>query len=289
MHSIHPCYNAPMMNIVHGQLLARKMEESLKKARLQFPYTPGLGIVLVDGDAPSAAYVKRKVDKARELDIATRVLHLPQHATTEEVIAAIKDLEGDGGIDGIIVQLPLPPHVDRSRVLSALPIQKDVDVLSPDARARFAHEEFPILPPIVSAVQYILEAYSVHSLGREVLVLGHGLLVGAPLAQFMRQCGARVTVVDQPVRDLAEFTKEAQIIICGTGVPHVLRPEHVSEGVVVIDAGMQRVDGRLVGDAHPDVAVHAELFTPTPGGVGPLVVSALLKNVLLLARNRTHS
>lgn len=277
------------MNIVHGKALAKKMEESLQKARAQFPFTPGLGIVLVEGDAPSASYVKRKVEQARILHIATHVRTLPHESTTEEVIAAINDLEGDGGVDGIIVQLPLPPHIDRGRVLSSIPVAKDVDVLSPDARARFAHEEFPILPPVVSAVQYIFEAYNVHTLGREVLVLGHGILVGAPLAQFMRQCGARVTVLDQPVRDLKEFTKEAQVIICGAGVPHLLKPEHVSEGVVVIDAGMQRIEGKLVGDAHPDVAVHAELFTPTPGGVGPLVVVSLLKNVLILARSRPHA
>jgi methylenetetrahydrofolate dehydrogenase (NADP+)/methenyltetrahydrofolate cyclohydrolase len=275
-----------MLNIVHGQLLAKRMEESLKKARAQFSRAPGLGIIMIEGDAPSAAYVKRKIDKARELMIETRVLSLAESATTEEVVAAIEALDRDASIDGIIVQLPLPQHIDRTRVLAAIPVLKDVDVLSPDARARFAHEEFPILPPVVSAVQYIFEAYGVHTLGREVLVLGHGILVGAPLAQFMRQCGARVTVVDQPVRDLREFTKDAQIIICGAGVPHLLKPEHVSEGVVVIDAGMQRVDGKLVGDAHPDVALHASLFTPTPGGVGPLVVTALLKNVLLLARRR---
>ncbi len=277
-----------MMNIVHGRALAKKMEESLKKARAQFDFTPGLGIILIEGDAPSASYVERKVAKARELSMGAKVLRLSHAATTEMVIEAVQEFAGDGDIDGIIVQLPLPPHIDRNKVLSAIPIEKDVDVLSPLARARFAHEEFPILPPIVSAVQYILEAYNVHTLGREVLVLGHGILVGAPLAQFMRQCGARVTVVDQPVRDLKEFTKEAQIIICGTGVPNLLLPEHVSEGVVVIDAGMQRIDGKLVGDVHPDVALHAELFTPTPGGVGPLVVSALMKNVLILARGRQH-
>ncbi|HXK37661.1 MAG TPA: bifunctional 5,10-methylenetetrahydrofolate dehydrogenase/5,10-methenyltetrahydrofolate cyclohydrolase [Candidatus Paceibacterota bacterium] len=277
------------MNIVHGQLLAKKMEAALAKARAQFSITPGLGIVLIEGDAPSSAYVKRKVDKARELNIETTVIRLPHESTTDAVIDAIVTLGGDDGIDGIMVQLPLPAHIDRSRVLSAIPLAKDVDVLSPDARARFAHEEFPILPPVVAAVQYIFEAYSVHTLGREVLVLGHGILVGAPLAQFMRQCGARVTVVDQPVRDLKEFTKDAQVIICGAGVPHLLKPEHVSEGVVVIDAGMQRVEGKLVGDAHPDVALHASLFTPTPGGVGPLVVVALMKNLLILARGRANA
>lgn len=277
-----------MINIVHGRLLAKKMEESLRKSRAQFSFTPGLGIVLIEGDAPSASYVVRKVAKARELDIATKVITLPHASTTEEVIAAIEMLGSDVSIDGIIVQLPLPVHIDRNKVLAAIPLAKDVDVLSPDARAQFAHEEFPVLPPVVSAVQYIFEAYSVHALGRNVLILGHGILVGAPLAQFMRQCGGQVTVLDQPVRDLSEFTKDAQIIICGAGVPHLLKPEHVSEGVIVIDAGMQHVEGKLLGDAHPDIALHCALFTPTPGGVGPLVVTSLLKNVLLLARGRAQ-
>lgn len=279
------------MIVVHGKALAKKMSESLHRARSQFSFTPGLGIVTTRGDGPSERYVKRKLMAAEELDIHTEVVYVPEEGTTEDYIAAVRLLSQRGDIDAVLVQLPLPKHVDRAEVLSAIPLSKDVDVLSPDARARFAHEESPILPPIVAAVQYILEAHTISVLGREVLVLGHGILVGAPLAQFMRQCGGKVTVVDQPVRDLSEFTRSAQVIICGTGVPHLLKPMDVTDGTVIIDAGMHVVDGKLVGDAHPDVVLRSSLFTPTPGGVGPLVVTALMKNILLLARSRnsTHA
>lgn len=265
--------------------MAQKMTESLMKARQGLNSKPGLGIISVEGDIPSEKYIGAKKKAALALDINIEIKYLSIESTTSDVISAIKDMGNDDSIDGIIVQLPLPSHIKRDEVLSAIPLSKDADVLSPNARAAFAHEEFPVLPPIVTSVQYILEAHSVALLGKEALVLGHGLLVGSPLAQFMRHCGARVTVIDRPVKDLNEFTKDAQIIICGTGVPHLLKPENVREGVIIIDAGISIEDGKLKGDAHPDVAIHADLFTPTPGGVGPLVVSSLMKNVILLAKS----
>ncbi len=277
------------MIIVPGKMMAKTVMQSLAEARKQFSYTPKLAVIIVGEHGPSERFVARKVHAANDLNIATEIITLPEESTTEMVIAEVRRIGAHKSVDALIVQLPMPAHIDRARVLSAIPEEKDVDVLSANARARFAHEEFPILPPIVAAVQHILEAYTVSVLGREVLVLGHGLLVGAPLAQFMRQCGARVTVVDQPVRDLSDFTRTAQVIICGTGVPALLRPEHVNDGTVVIDAGMHVVDGKLVGDAHPDVFLRSALFTPTPGGVGPLVVAFLMKNILLLSRQRHNS
>jgi methylenetetrahydrofolate dehydrogenase (NADP+)/methenyltetrahydrofolate cyclohydrolase len=261
------------MIIVPGKMMAKTIMQSLKEARKQFSDTPKLAIVVVGEHGPSERFVARKMHAALELDITVEIYTLPNTSTTEDVVAEVRRIGALKSIDALIVQLPLPAHVDRARVLSAIPVEKDVDVLSPDARARFAHEESPILPPIVAAVQHILEAYTISALGREVLVLGHGLLVGAPLAQFMRQCGARVTVVDQPVRDLGELSRTAQIIICGTGVSALLRPEHVTDGAVIIDAGMHIVDGKLVGDAHPDVFLR----------------SALMKNILVLSRARHNT
>lgn len=274
-----------MLTIVHGKMLAEKMTESLLNARKAMKSKPGLGIIYIEGDLPSEKYVNMKKKAAEHLDINIQVEILGIDSTTDDIIKVIKNLEADNNIDGIIVQLPLGKNIKREEVLSSIPIDKDVDVLSPNARAAFANENHIILPPIVSAVQYILEAHGISLLGREVLVIGHGLLVGAPLAQFMRQCGAKVTVLDGPVRDLNQFTKEAQVIICGAGIPNLLKPENVSEGVVIIDAGMKMEDGIIKGDAHPDVAIHSALFTPTPKGVGPLVVSSLMKNILKLAKN----
>lgn len=273
-----------MLTIVHGKMLAKKMTESLLSARKQFKSRPGLGIICILGDVPSEKYVAMKERAAKDLDIYVEKVLLNNNSTTEDVIKAISVMDKNESIDGILVQLPLPSNIKREDVLSSIPPLKDADVLSSDARAAFAHEEFLVLPPIVTAMQYILEDNNISLLLKEVLVLGHGMLVGAPLAQFARQCGAKVTVIDSPVRDLNQFTKDADVIICGTGNPDLLRPEHVKEGVVVIDAGMKVVDGKLRGDAHPDVAIHSSLFTPTPGGVGPLVVSSLMKNVLLLAK-----
>lgn len=272
------------MNI-DGNALALNIHLALSRVRASMSRSPVLGIVLVGDDAPSLAYVKRKILRAKELEIEVRLTHITG-IDTASVVAAVQAFAADDSVDAVMVQLPLPEGVDRDAVLRAVPMGKDVDVLSPDARGLFAQELFPILPPMVGAVQYLFEHHSISVSGREALVVGHGILVGAPIAQFLRHCGARVTVVDRPVRDLAEFSKDAELIVLGTGHPRLLLPSHVREGSIVIDAGMRVVDGKLSGDADKGVAEKCALFTPTPGGLGPLVVAMLMKNILVLAKRR---
>ncbi len=273
-----------MMTMVHGRALAKKMMKNLEIARNNFDFNPCLAILYIEGDIPSEKYVNTKKKAAEKLKISVKEYSFDKNSTTEDIILKIKELNGDKSVDGIIVQLPLPDFIDRNEVLRSININKDVDVLSPDARAKFAHENFYVLPPIVTAAQYILEAHNISLLGKETLVVGHGLLVGAPLAQFARQCGAKVTVVDQPVNNIKDLAKDAEVIISGVGKENLITPDMVNDGVVIIDAGMSIKDGKLVGDIHPDVALHSSLFTPTPNGMGPLVVSSLMKNVLIMSR-----
>lgn len=271
--------------IIDGNAIALDIHLSLSRARRNFNFTPTLGIVLWTHDAPSRAFAQRKIARAKELDISVQLIDVAEE-TTEAFVHAVKKLADDEEVDGIIVQLPLPLGVNRDDVLRAVPLNKDADVLSPDGRAMFAAENFPILPPLASAVQALFERYTITVSGREALVVGHGILVGSPLAQFLRHCGARVTVVDRPVNNLAEFTEGMELIVMGAGVPGLLKPEHVMDGAIVLDAGMKMMDGKLRGDADPEVAMKCAIFTPTPGGLGPIVVEMLLKNVMILAKRR---
>ncbi len=275
--------------IIDGRQRAREWEETIARSLLRTGITPTLAIVVVGDDPVIASFVRIKKRVAERIGVAMREVAFPSSATGEEVARAVKTLADDASIDGVVVQLPLPLHMDTDMILRDIPITKDVDVLARDAVALFAQGNAPILPPVAAAVQDILEYGKVSVEGKEVLVLGHGRLVGAPVALLMRHNGAHVTVIDRPVADLLREVRESEIIISGVGKPGMLTPEMFTEGSVLIDAGTSESAGRVVGDAHPDCATRVALFTPVPGGVGPLAVVMLFKNLALLAEERHAS
>lgn len=275
--------------IIDGRQRAREWEETIVRSLLRTGITPTLAIVVVGDDPVIASFVRIKKRVAERIGATMREVAFPSSATGEEVARAVKTLADDASIDGIVVQLPLPLHMDTDMILRGIPITKDVDVLARDAVALFAQGNAPILPPVAAAVQDILEYGKVSVEGKEVLVLGHGRLVGAPVALLMRHNGAHVTVIDRPVADLLREVRESEIIISGVGKPGMLTPEMFTEGSVLIDAGTSESAGRVVGDAHPDCATRVALFTPVPGGVGPLAVVMLFKNLALLAEERHAS
>jgi methylenetetrahydrofolate dehydrogenase (NADP+)/methenyltetrahydrofolate cyclohydrolase len=275
--------------IIDGRQRAREWEETIARSLLRTGITPTLAIVVIGDDPVIASFVRIKKRVAERIGVTMREVAFPSSATGEEVARAVKTLADDASIDGIVVQLPLPLHMDTDMILRDIPITKDVDVLARDAVALFAQGNAPILPPVAAAVQDILECGKVSVEGKEVLVLGHGRLVGAPVALLMRHNGAHVTVIDRPVADLLREVRESEIIISGVGKPGMLTPEMFTEGSVLIDAGTSESAGRVVGDAHPDCASRVALSTPVPGGVGPLAVVMLFKNLALLAEQRHAS
>ena len=157
--------------------------------------------------------------------------------------------------------------------------------MSPDAIALFRKRESRILPPVASAIAEILNTHHISVFGKDVLILGHGKLVGAPAAIFMKHNDAQVTIIEKPTPTLALLTKEADVIVLGVGVPGLLRPSMVKEGVVILDAGTSESEGMLVGDADPGCMKHAALFTPVPGGIGPVTVACLMQNIVILSQH----
>jgi methylenetetrahydrofolate dehydrogenase (NADP+)/methenyltetrahydrofolate cyclohydrolase len=192
-------------------------------------------------------------------------------------------LEGDAAL----IQLPVPP--EAVSLLEKIPLGKDADVLSKAAREKFGRGDADsLLPPVVSAIQKILEFGKVEIVGKRVVVVGAGFLVGAPTATWLKQKGAHVEVVTLESGDLSALLRAADIVVSGAGSPHLIKPGMLKEGVVLIDAGTSEASGKIVGDADPACASKCLLFTPVPGGLGPLAVACLFENVVTLAE-RTNS
>jgi methylenetetrahydrofolate dehydrogenase (NADP+)/methenyltetrahydrofolate cyclohydrolase len=191
--------------------------------------------------------------------------------------------------DALVVQLPLPSDVDLVSILNAIPLEQDADVLSSAAREKFERMDAgALLPPVVAAVREIFEKYEVVVQGKKAVVIGAGFLVGAPCATWLREQGAEVSVVTTTSGNLAEALKDADIIISGAGSPHFIKPDMLQQEVVLIDAGTSESNGEIAGDADPACAPMCSLFTPVPGGIGPLAVACLFENVVTLAERTIH-
>jgi methylenetetrahydrofolate dehydrogenase (NADP+)/methenyltetrahydrofolate cyclohydrolase len=218
------------------------------------------------------------------------IVRMSENTNTTELVAAVRSTDADA----IIVQLPLPADVDMKEVCDAIPVEKDADVLSCTARENFEKGEVgALLPPVIGAVREIFEKNSLEIRDKRTVVVGEGFLVGAPVAVWLTQQGARVNIIDTPASFAgARVTlAQADIIIAGAGSPHLIKPEMVKEGVVLIDAGTSESGGIIVGDADLACALRCSLFTPVPGGIGPLAVAFLFENAVTLAEKtaKTHA
>ena len=221
-------------------------------------------------------YLELKKRRATEVGITLRVVELPEMVTTKEAIDCVRAVLPDA--DGVVVQLPFPAHVDREALLAAVPATKDPDGFS------YGTYENACLPPVVGAIQAIAEHHQVSFFRKKIVVLGQGRLVGAPTARFLRTTGAEVRALNQEDTNQEEAISQADILVTGIGKAHFVIPAMVKPGVIIFDAGTSEDGGVVVGDVHPDVAHVAALFTPVPGGIGPITVAMLLRNLLTLVK-----
>lgn len=234
------------------------------------------------GDDPvSTPFVKMKMRLAEEIGV--QAVHLQKAiASTAEALAVLGQVVEEG-YDGIVVQLPLPAGVDTDLVIDSLPTQYDIDMLSEDAKVQYRNATTMRTAPVAAAVQEILWHHKVILIGKKIVVLGKGRLVGEPIAMLLDRQELPYTWIDieTPPETRLQALQEADIVISGIGVPHSITPDMVKEGVVLIDAGTSEQAGKLAGDIDPDCAEKASLYTPVPGGVGPLTVACLFKNLFL--------
>ena len=245
-------------------------------------HTPCLAVVLVGDDPASAVYVRNKKLACQKSGIESRSYELPSETTQDDLLKLVDELNGDPAVDGILVQLPLPAHIDSQAVLERIVPHKDVDGFHPYNVGRLV-VKMPLMRPCTpKGVMTLLEAYSIDPKGKKAVVVGASNIVGRPQALELLLSRATVTICHSATQNLADEVAAADILVVGVGIPNFVKGEWVKPGAVVIDVGINRLDdGSLCGDVEFDVAKErASMITPVPGGVGPMTIATLLENTV---------
>ena len=245
-------------------------------------HTPCLAVVLVGDDPASAVYVRNKKLACQKSGIESRSYELPSETTQDDLLKLVDELNGDPAVDGILVQLPLPAHIDSQAVLERIEPHKDVDGFHPYNVGRLV-VKMPLMRPCTpKGVMTLLEAYGIDPKGKKAVIVGASNIVGRPQALELLLSRATVTICHSATQNLAEEVAAADILVVGVGIPNFVKGEWIKPGAVVIDVGINRLDdGSLCGDVEFDVAKErASMITPVPGGVGPMTIATLLENTL---------
>ncbi len=280
------------MHIIDGKSLAQQIRshiaDEVEILGRERNIVPGLAVVLVGDDPASHAYVKMKAKACKEVGYYSIVHEMPDTISQDEIIGTIKMMNDNPRIDGILVQLPLPPHIDTDAILEVIDPAKDVDGFHPYNVGRIVTKLDAFASCTPQGVMRMFEHYDIDLKGKDVCVVGASNIVGKPMAALLLNADATVTVTHIYTQDLARHTREADIIIVGVGVPGLIKADMVKEGAVVIDIGINKLDdGRLVGDVDYDaVAPKCSYITPVPGGVGPMTIAMLMENTLKAAKAR---
>jgi methylenetetrahydrofolate dehydrogenase (NADP+)/methenyltetrahydrofolate cyclohydrolase len=270
--------------------LRREVAADVARFRSECGRAPGLAAVLVGDNLASQVYVRNKRKACEEVGMVSWLHTMPTSTTESELLDLVRDLSADRGVDGILVQLPLPKQIEEARIIEAVTPLKDVDGFGPDNLGRLAAGSPRFLPCTPAGVQRMLQRSNIKTSGAHVVIAGRSNIVGKPLALILLQRGegadATVTVCHSRTRNLADITRQADILIAAIGQPQFLKADMIKPGAVVIDVGINRLpDGRLVGDVDFEPASQvASAITPVPGGVGPMTIAMLLANTLQAAK-----
>ena len=279
-----------MAGLLDGKALAQQIQADLAQQVQSFQAqghrAPGLAVLMVGDNPASAAYVRGKERACAKVGIASLGQHFPADATQEQVAAAIHSLNQDDRVDGILVQLPLPEHLDAVALLNLIDPDKDADGLHPANMGRLMRGEIGLRSCTPAGVMQILKTYNLEPKGRQAVVLGRSILVGKPMALMLLEADATVTIAHSRTPDIGTIARSADILVAAVGRPNFVTPDMVKPGAIVIDVGINRLDNpdgttRLVGDVQFDaVESIAEWITPVPGGVGAMTVAMLLQNTV---------
>jgi methylenetetrahydrofolate dehydrogenase (NADP+)/methenyltetrahydrofolate cyclohydrolase len=248
---------------------------------------PTLAVVLVGDDPASAVYVRGKTKAAREASVDVRDHKLPASTSQADLLALVASLNDDPAVDGILVQLPLPSHIDSDVVIRAIDPAKDVDGLHPTSLGFLAQGRPSLVSCTPKGCMRLLADLGVSLAGARAVVIGRSVLVGKPVAYLLANANATVTMCHSRTKDLAAEVKRAEIVVAAVGKPEMIRGEWIADGAIVIDVGINRIDGKLIGDVeYAAAAQRARAITPVPGGVGPMTIACLMENTLKAARAR---
>lgn len=279
------------MTILDGKALSNKIRTEVKSEVEELQkegITPGLAVVLVGADPASAAYVNMKSKACKEAGIYSIVHEMPDTLSQENMLEIIDMMNKNPNIDGILVQLPLPAHIDTTAVLEAIVPEKDVDGFHPYNVGRVVAGLDGFIPATPYGVMELLKEYDIDPQGKDVCVVGASNIVGKPMATLLLNANATVDICHVYTKDLKEHTLKADIICVGVGVVNLIKEDMVKDDAIIIDIGINRLEsGKLVGDVDYDnVASKCSYITPVPGGVGPMTIAMLLKNTIKAAKQR---
>ncbi|MCL2764097.1 MAG: bifunctional 5,10-methylene-tetrahydrofolate dehydrogenase/5,10-methylene-tetrahydrofolate cyclohydrolase [Treponema sp.] len=278
--------------LLDGKALGQKIRQNAKEraaALKEKGIIPCLAVVLVGNDSASLSYVKSKEKALAEAGMDSRDIRLPEETSEEELLSIISGLNKDDKVHGILIQSPLPKHIDEEKAILSVAPQKDVDCFHPVSVGNAVLERPGFLPCTPHGVLKLLREYNIPVCGSHAVIVGRSNIVGKPLASLLvrREYNATVTLCHTGTKDLASYTLQADILIVAARNPEFIKADMVKEGAVVIDVGINRVDDpcakkgyRVCGDVDPCVAQKASFFTPVPGGVGPMTIALLLQNVI---------
>ncbi len=266
-----------------SNLIRDELKEEAQKLYKLVGRKPKLAVVLVGRDEASRIYVKNKQKACQQVGIDSELILKPSDIPQSELEEIVMKLNEDGSVDGILVQLPLPKHIDPKAVINLIRPEKDVDGFTPPNMGKVVLNLYDsgLMPCTPYGVMWMLKHYGVEVKGKNAVVIGHSNIVGKPLANFLLNEDATVSVCHVYTKDIRDFTKDADIVFSATGVPHLIKEDMVKEGVVVVDIGISRLNGKIVGDVDFErVKKKASAITPVPGGVGPMTITVLMYNTL---------
>ncbi|HOW16194.1 MAG TPA: bifunctional methylenetetrahydrofolate dehydrogenase/methenyltetrahydrofolate cyclohydrolase FolD [bacterium] len=282
-----------MKVVLDGKKTSQDILEEIKKESINLGITPGLCVIMVGDDPASSVYVKNKEKACEKVGFYHKTYRLMSDTTQDQLLSVIEEVKQDCNIHGLIVQLPLPKHINEELILNSIPVDKDVDCFHPFNVGNILTKKktdapLSIAPCTPAGVMELLERYNIDPAGKRAVIVGRSNIVGKPLALMLLNRDATVTICHSRTKDLAAVVKEADIVVAAVGVAKLVTANMVKEGAVVIDVGVNRMsDGKLCGDVdYETVKDKASAITPVPGGVGPMTIAMLLKNTFNMAKKQ---
>ena len=274
------------MVTIDGKKLAQKILDELKEEIAKKGKRLRLAVILVGKNPVIEKFVEQKKKTGASIDIDVRLFQFKESITTNELRKRISRIVHEKKNTGVIIQLPLPSNINSQYILNSIPPEKDVDMLSAKSIGNFATGKTQILPPVTGSVKAIFDEYKIDYRDKNIVIIGAGKLVGRPVALWLINENATLSVLKSNTPDISEFTKRADIIISGVGKPKLITSNMIKEGAVIIDAGTSESEGKISGDVDFDsVSQKASFITPVPGGIGPMTVATLFKNLITLSKN----
>ncbi|CCF15621.1 tetrahydrofolate dehydrogenase/cyclohydrolase, catalytic domain protein [Brevibacillus laterosporus GI-9] len=276
--------------VINGKEFAKSYRERIKQEVAELVdkgIQPGLAVVLVGDDPASQTYVNGKIKACEETGIYSKSYRLESNVTQQEVVDLVKELNQDPNIHGILVQLPLPKHMNEEAIIDTISPEKDVDGFHPISVGNLCIGKETFLPCTPHGVIELIKSTGISMEGKHAVVVGRSNIVGKPVSLLLLHENATVTMCHSRTKNLEEHTRQADILVVAVGIAHLIKKEHVKDGAIVIDVGMNRLDGKLTGDVlFDEVKEVASHITPVPGGVGPMTITMLMQNTVISARRK---